>query len=156
MKENVAGAFIGQVITRNGTNAMKNIRFFIANQHDVPDIAITDQGALYALRGLDREAKQNYSVTVIAETMRGLGVFQVSFLRGAFIKYKFYKFLILEEGTLPWATSCLGPSCFFLNERKINIFRFMHIALFLKVTKAGFEDPALGQMSNFFRSAFYV
>ena len=38
------------------------------------------------------------------------------------------------EGTLPWATPCLGPSRFLLNEKKKNIFRLMHIALFLKVT----------------------
>ena len=37
------------------------------------------------------------------------------------------------EGTLLWATPCLGPSRIFLNEKKINIFRLMHIALFLKV-----------------------
>ena len=34
----------------------------------------------------------------------------------------------LGEGTLLWAIS------FFLNEKKINIFRLMHITLFLKVT----------------------
>ena len=34
-----------------------------------------------------------------------------------------------EEGTLPWAISF-----FFFNEKKINIFRLVHIALFLKVT----------------------
>ena len=33
------------------------------------------------------------------------------------------------KGTLPWAISF-----FFLNERKIDIFRLVHIALFLKVT----------------------
>ena len=37
--------------------------------------------------------------------------------------------IFLGEGTLPWAISF-----FFLNEKKINIFRLMHIALFLKVT----------------------
>ena len=44
------------------------------------------------------------------------------------------KNIILEgvgEGTLLWATPCLGPSRFFLNEKKINIFCLMHIALFL-------------------------
>ena len=44
------------------------------------------------------------------------------------------KFRGIGEGILPWATPCLGPSRFFLNEKKINIFRLMHIALFLKVT----------------------
>ena len=37
------------------------------------------------------------------------------------------------EGNLPWATPCLGASRFFLNEKRINIFRLMHIALFFKV-----------------------
>ena len=35
---------------------------------------------------------------------------------------------------LPGATPCLGPPFFFLNEKKINIFRLLHIDLFLKVT----------------------
>ena len=34
----------------------------------------------------------------------------------------------LGEGTLPW------PISFFLNEKKIDIFRLMHIALFFKAT----------------------
>ena len=38
------------------------------------------------------------------------------------------------EGTLLWATLALGHLVFFLNEKKINIFRLMYIALFLKVT----------------------
>ena len=57
-------------------------------------------------------------------------------------KYRFLKFSWrfeeqvydrVGENTLPWATPCLGPSRFFFsNEKKINIFRLMHIALFLK------------------------
>ena len=46
----------------------------------------------------------------------------------------------LGEGTLPWATPCLGRSRFFLNEKKINIFRLRHIALFLKVTYSNFVE----------------
>ena len=42
--------------------------------------------------------------------------------------------MIVGEGTMPWATPSLGPSHFFLNEKKMNIFRPMHIALLLKVT----------------------
>ena len=34
-------------------------------------------------------------------------------------------------GGWPWATPCLGPSRFFLNKKNMNIFRLMHIALFL-------------------------
>lgn len=80
-KENVAGAYIGQVLPQNGTGAATaGTRFFIVNQQDVPDISITEDGALYAPKGLDRETRQNYSITVIAESPRGVGVFQVSFL----------------------------------------------------------------------------
>ncbi|KAK0161476.1 hypothetical protein PV327_009943 [Microctonus hyperodae] len=77
-KENIPGAFIGQVLPRNGTNTTRNVRFLIANQRDVSDIAITEDGDLYTVRGLDREMRQNYSITVIAETTRGLGIFQVT------------------------------------------------------------------------------
>ena len=41
--------------------------------------------------------------------------------------------LLNRNVTLPWATSCHGLSRFFLNQKKINIFRLMHIALFVKV-----------------------
>ncbi|CAD6233777.1 GSCOCG00007273001-RA-CDS [Cotesia congregata] len=79
VKENMGNAYIGQVLSRNSTlNVTRNIRFLIANQRDVPDIAITEDGDLYTVRGLDREIKQNYSITVIAETTRGLGIFQVT------------------------------------------------------------------------------
>ncbi|KAG7190894.1 hypothetical protein KM043_006955 [Ampulex compressa] len=78
VKENVPGTYIGQVLPHNGTAvAAPGARFFIVNQQDVPDIAITEDGALYAPHGLDRETRQNYSITVIAESTRGLGVFQV-------------------------------------------------------------------------------
>ena len=52
----------------------------------------------------------------------------------------------------------LGHLVFF-NEKKINIFRLMHIALFLKVSyeiQILSSPPALGQMSNFFESAFHM
>lgn len=75
----MAGAYIGQILPQNGTgSATPATRFFIVNQQDVPDISITEDGALYAPKGLDREARQNYSITVIAESQRGVGVFQVS------------------------------------------------------------------------------
>lgn len=80
MKENVPGALIGQVLPHNRTApaAASGTRFLIVNQQDVPDVAIMDDGSLYAPLGLDREEKQNYSITVIAESSRGVGVFQVS------------------------------------------------------------------------------
>ncbi|XP_018361835.1 PREDICTED: cadherin-89D isoform X2 [Trachymyrmex cornetzi] len=78
VKENVPGALIGQVLPYNGTTAaMSGTQFLIVNQQDVPDIAIMNDGSLYAPQGLDREARENYSITVIAESLRGVGVFQV-------------------------------------------------------------------------------
>jgi len=79
VKENVPGALIGQVLPNNGTTvAMSGTQFLIVNQQDVPDIAIMDDGSLYAPKGLDRETRQNYSITVIAESLRSVGVFQVN------------------------------------------------------------------------------
>jgi len=79
VKENVPGILIGQILPHNGTTAtMSGTQFLIVNQQDVPDIAIMDDGSLYAPHGLDRETRENYSITVIAESLRGVGVFQVS------------------------------------------------------------------------------
>ncbi|XP_076546955.1 cadherin 89D isoform X2 [Osmia lignaria lignaria] len=79
-KENVPGTYIGQVLPQNATGptTTTGTHFFIVNQQDVPDISITEDGSLYAPHGLDRETKQNYSITVIAESPRGVGVFQVT------------------------------------------------------------------------------
>ncbi|XP_032683086.1 cadherin-89D isoform X7 [Odontomachus brunneus] len=80
VKENVPGALIGQVLPHNRTTAAattSGTRFLIVNQQDVPDVAITEDGSLYAPEGLDRETRQNYSITVIAESSRGVSVFQV-------------------------------------------------------------------------------
>ena len=57
---------------------LRNTRFFIANQQDVPDIGVTDSGSLYTIRELDPDAKQNYSVTIVAENLSEVGIFQVS------------------------------------------------------------------------------
>lgn len=76
----MAGAFIGQVLPRNVTQQMsvkKDVRFVLANQQDVPDIAITDDGVLYTPNGLDRETRENYSVTVISDDSKGIIVSQV-------------------------------------------------------------------------------
>lgn len=81
VKENVPGVSIGQVLSHNGTSTIvSDTQFLIVNQKDVPDIAIMKDGSLHALQGLDRETKQNYSITVIAESLRDIGIFQVNFL----------------------------------------------------------------------------
>ena len=79
VKENAAGSLIGQVVPVNASSStLKSVRFLIANQQDVSEIAITETGALYTPTGLDREKRPNYSLTAIAEGPRGVGVFQVS------------------------------------------------------------------------------
>lgn len=95
VKENVPGALIGQVLPHNRTaTAMSGTRFLIVNQQDVPDVAIKEDGSLYAPEGLDRETRQNYSITVIAESSRGVGVFQVNYRRrlGSFNSSSLYFF----------------------------------------------------------------
>uniref|UniRef100_A0ABD2X656 Cadherin domain-containing protein n=1 Tax=Trichogramma kaykai TaxID=54128 RepID=A0ABD2X656_9HYME len=78
VRENAAGAFIGQVVPVNASSSvLKNVRFLIANQQDMSEIAITETGALYTPTGLDRERRKNYSITAIAESSRGIGIFQV-------------------------------------------------------------------------------
>ncbi|KAF7386894.1 hypothetical protein HZH66_011346 [Vespula vulgaris] len=78
VKENVPGTYIGSVLSDNGTtSASSATSFLIVNQQDVPDISITKDGALYAPNGFDRETRQNYSITVIAEGSKGLRVIQI-------------------------------------------------------------------------------
>lgn len=59
-----------------------NLRFFIANQQDVTDmISITDDGTLMTVKALDREIRDLYRLTVIAEYSKGFvngaGIYQV-------------------------------------------------------------------------------
>ncbi|XP_068626137.1 cadherin-89D [Battus philenor] len=87
VKENVAGAIIGQIFNVNASatpvNKTENIRFIIANQQDVTDdIAIGPEGTIYAQKPLDRERRDTYIMTVIAEfnkgTISGAGIYQVN------------------------------------------------------------------------------
>lgn len=59
-----------------------NLRFFIANQQDVTDmISITNDGTLMTVKALDREIRDLYRLTVIAEYSKGYvngaGIYQV-------------------------------------------------------------------------------
>ncbi|XP_015188290.1 PREDICTED: cadherin-89D [Polistes dominula] len=77
-KENIPGTYIGRVLVNNGTiSSSATTSYFIVNQQDVPDISIMEDGTLYAPNGLDRETRQNYSITVIAEGSKGLQVIQI-------------------------------------------------------------------------------
>lgn len=87
VKENVAGASIGKILHVNTSsltgNSSGNIRFIIANQQDVTDdIAIGQDGTIYAQKPLDREKRDTYRMTVIAEFTKGMisgaGIYQVT------------------------------------------------------------------------------
>lgn len=60
----------------------RGLRFLIANQHDVTDmITITNDGTLMTLKPLDREERDVYRLTIIAEYFQGYvtgaGIYQV-------------------------------------------------------------------------------
>ncbi|CAG9787087.1 unnamed protein product [Diatraea saccharalis] len=87
VKENVAGATIGQIFHVNISslpiNSTGNINFIIANKQDVNDeIAIGQDGTIYTQRPLDRERRDTYSITVIAEFSKGMisgaGIYQIT------------------------------------------------------------------------------
>ncbi|KAI5749559.1 hypothetical protein M8J76_008291 [Diaphorina citri] len=89
VRENLSGAFVGQLFPKatNTTgdsamaNKLRNFKFTIANQADVKDLfAISQDGTLYTHKGLDREVRDAYMLTIIAENTRigarGGGLFQ--------------------------------------------------------------------------------
>ncbi|XP_072949863.1 cadherin-89D isoform X2 [Epargyreus clarus] len=87
VKENVAGATIGQIFHVNIStlplNTTGNIQFLIANQQDITDdIAIGQDGTIFAQKPLDREKRDTYRMTVIAEFNKGVisgaGLYQVT------------------------------------------------------------------------------
>lgn len=60
----------------------RGLRFLIANQHDVTDmITITNDGTLMTLKALDREERDTYHLTIIAEYFQGYvtgaGIYQI-------------------------------------------------------------------------------
>lgn len=61
----------------------RGLRFLIANQQDVTDmISITNEGILMTVKGLDREVRDVYRLTIIAEYSKGFvsgaGIYQVT------------------------------------------------------------------------------
>ncbi|XP_066256989.1 cadherin-89D isoform X1 [Euwallacea similis] len=70
VKENQPNVLIGKLGFKN--NMTSSLRFSIANQKDVTDmIAITSDGTLHTQRSLDRETRDVYRLTVIAEYNKG-------------------------------------------------------------------------------------
>uniref|UniRef100_A0A1B6ECX7 Cadherin domain-containing protein n=4 Tax=Clastoptera arizonana TaxID=38151 RepID=A0A1B6ECX7_9HEMI len=87
VRENLSGALVGQLMPgfnhSTASSYWKSVKFVIANEPDVlAQFAVSQDGTIYTQRGLDREAKDSYQLTIIAENNRGLstsrGLFQVS------------------------------------------------------------------------------
>lgn len=81
MRENRPNTLIGQLVFKNLTSG--SVVFSIANQYDVADyIFITKNGSLYTEKALDRETKDVYRLTIIAEYTKGpisgTGIYQVT------------------------------------------------------------------------------
>lgn len=71
-----------QLRRRNELNPKRGLRFVIANQHDVNSmIAISNDGVLMTVKPLDREERDVYHLTIIAEYVQGYvtgaGIYQV-------------------------------------------------------------------------------
>lgn len=81
VKENEPNVLIGKLGFQ--TNGTSNLKFTIANQKDVTDhISITSDGTLYTQKPLDRETRDIYRLTIIAEynkgSVLGTGIYQVN------------------------------------------------------------------------------
>lgn len=88
VRENLPGALVGQLVRpyespySNSSAWWKSLKFIIANQQDVADkFAISADGTIYTQKALDREERDVYRLTIIAENSRGIvkgaGVYQV-------------------------------------------------------------------------------
>lgn len=89
VRENLSGALVGQLLNHSKEwnssemSRWKSLHFIIANQQDVTDrFAVSQDGTIYTQRGLDREERDVYRLTIITENSRGLirgaGVYQVN------------------------------------------------------------------------------
>ncbi|XP_046673716.1 cadherin-89D isoform X2 [Homalodisca vitripennis] len=86
VRENLSGALVGQLIPlRNNSaepSAWKGVKFMIVSEPQVTEqFAISQDGTVYTQKGLDRELKESYQLSVIAESGRGViahrGFYQV-------------------------------------------------------------------------------
>lgn len=73
VRENLSGALVGQLTDSNKTSTpWKPMRFVITNQADVTEqFAVSQDGTLYTQRQLDREYRESYQLTILAEGVRG-------------------------------------------------------------------------------------
>ncbi|KAL3277702.1 hypothetical protein HHI36_013047 [Cryptolaemus montrouzieri] len=81
VKENQPNILIGKLGFKNSSTTA--LKFSIANQKDVTDlISITSDGTLFTIKALDREVRDIYRLTVIAEFNKGqvigTGIYQVT------------------------------------------------------------------------------
>jgi hypothetical protein len=81
VRENLGNILIGRLGFKNESSS--SLTFSIANQKDVTDhITITADGSLYTVKPLDREVRDVYRLTIIADyskgTVSGSGIYQVT------------------------------------------------------------------------------
>ncbi|CAH0381923.1 unnamed protein product [Bemisia tabaci] len=86
VRENLSGALVGQLVKGGGRSKIdrfgnktsestrwRNQRFIIASQPDVLEqFAISQDGTIYTQKGLDRETKDTYQLTIIGENGNGI------------------------------------------------------------------------------------
>lgn len=83
VRENLSGELVGQLVpTQNVSSPWKGVKFVIVSEPEVTQqFAISQDGTVYTQRGLDREQKDSYQLSVIAESGRGIiphrGLYQV-------------------------------------------------------------------------------
>lgn len=82
-------ALVGQIVRpyespyTNTSAWWKSLRFTIANEPDVANkFAISSDGTIYTQKGLDREERELYHLTILVESVRrnrrGAKIYQVS------------------------------------------------------------------------------
>ncbi|XP_054267149.1 cadherin-89D-like [Macrosteles quadrilineatus] len=76
VRENLSGALVGQLLpVRNTTDPSpwKGVKFMIVSEPEVTEqFAISQDGTVYTQKSLDREHKDSYQLSVIAESGRGV------------------------------------------------------------------------------------
>ncbi|KAK6627853.1 hypothetical protein RUM44_010332 [Polyplax serrata] len=91
VRENMPRALVGQIVRpyespyTNTSAWWKSLRFTIANEPDVANkFAISSDGTIYTQKGLDREERELYHLTILVESVRrnrrGAKIYQVTVL----------------------------------------------------------------------------
>ena len=133
VRENLSGALVGQLLNHSkeqnssDISRWKSLHFIIANQQDVTDrFSVSQDGTIYTQRGLDREERDIYRLTLITENSRGLirgaGVYQVCGVWSHLIVWKLNYCIIVK------AVKFCGYSC---QKRNTHLYKSVWCVFFL-------------------------